>query len=119
MATKAKSATKGKKEEKAAAPARPTRCPGDFKWKPRPKIVEAAEVNDVPRCEKLLERGEDANKALHYAIGRGRLEVVKLLLERGADVHTEIKEGDYWVPPPRPATPPPKAKKSSKGKKKA
>ncbi len=58
------------------------------------------------RCRKLIARGENVNEALHYAIGRGRLEVVNLMLASGADLYTEVKPGDYWVPPPRPPTPP-------------
>eukprot|EP00729_Bicosta_minor_P013151 gene13151-26896_t len=71
--------------------------------------------NDVVRCRKLIERGEEMNEALHYAVGRGRLEIVNMLIEAGADLHTEIRDGDYWIPPP----PDPSAanKKSGKGKK--
>ena len=35
------------------------------------------------RCKKLIARGEDVNEALHYAIGRGRLEIVSLFLQVG------------------------------------
>lgn len=37
--------------------------------------------NDVVRCRKLIERGEEMNEALHYAVGRGRLEIVNMLIE--------------------------------------
>ena len=47
--------------------------------------------NDVVRCRKLIERGEEMNEALHYAVGRGRLEIVNMLIEAGADLHTEIR----------------------------
>jgi hypothetical protein len=46
-------------------------------------LVEAAMANDVVRCRKLIERGEEMNEALHYAVGRGRLEIVNLLIESG------------------------------------
>ena len=39
------------------------------------------ELQDVLRCKKLIARGEDVNEALHYAIGRGRLEIVSLFLQ--------------------------------------
>ena len=44
-------------------------------------LVEAAMSNDVVRCQKLIDRGEEMNEALHYAVGRGRLEIVNLLIE--------------------------------------
>eukprot|EP00041_Stephanoeca_diplocostata_P029029 m.847013 g.847013 ORF g.847013 m.847013 type:complete len:138 (+) comp23479_c0_seq2:350-763(+) len=77
----------------------PTRCPPDFSWEQRPLLVEAAYQNDVTRCKKLLARGEDPNEAFHYAIGRGRLDVVNVFIQAGADLHTAIKEGDYYTPP--------------------
>jgi hypothetical protein len=36
---------------------------------------------DVLRCKKLVARGEDINEALHYAIGRGRLEIVSVFIQ--------------------------------------
>ena len=102
----AKATKKGGKDGKDKKPSRPTRCGPDFHWQDRPRIVEAAAVDDARKVRKLLVKGADPNEALHFAVGRGKLSVVKALIEGGADLHTEIKEGDYWVPPPRPATPP-------------
>eukprot|EP01147_Barroeca_monosierra_P011332 gene11332-3366_t len=96
--TKSKAPSSAKEKEKKAS--RPTRCGPGFEWKPQPKLVDAAEKNDVDRLQRLLVRGEDPNEALHFAIGRGRLSAVNLLLQAGASVHTEIKDDDYWVPPP-------------------
>lgn len=99
-AKKAKPASaKDKKDKK---PSRPTRCGPDFEWKAQPKLVVAAEKNDIDRVERLLVRGEDPNEALHYAVGRGRLHVTEMLLKAGASLHTDIKDGDYWVSPPVP-----------------
>ncbi|EGD83354.1 hypothetical protein PTSG_03962 [Salpingoeca rosetta] len=104
------------KEKKDAKPSRPTRCGPDFEWQAQPKLVTAAEKNDLDRVERLLVRGEDPNEALHFAIGRGRLQVAEMLLKAGASVHTEIKDGDYWLPPPAPPKEE-KSKSSKKGKK--
>ena len=60
---------------------------------------------DLGRCQKLIDRGEDIDQVLHFAIGRGKLRIVDLLVKHDVDLHTEIREGDYWVPPP----PPPEA----------
>eukprot|EP00038_Savillea_parva_P025667 m.48881 g.48881 ORF g.48881 m.48881 type:complete len:105 (+) comp7049_c0_seq1:86-400(+) len=57
-------------------------------------------LKDVLRCKKLVARGEDVNEALHYAIGRGRLEIVTVFIQAGADLHTAIKLGDYYQPAP-------------------
>eukprot|EP00039_Didymoeca_costata_P001014 m.48841 g.48841 ORF g.48841 m.48841 type:complete len:127 (-) comp10588_c0_seq1:200-580(-) len=110
----------GKKDDKKKKKARPTRCPADFKWQKQPLLIDAVASNDKPRCRKLIERGEDVNEALHYAIGRGRLDIVNLLIEAGADLHTEIKEKDYWTPPNEPEASSKKksGKKSKKGSKK-
>eukprot|EP00038_Savillea_parva_P025668 m.48883 g.48883 ORF g.48883 m.48883 type:complete len:133 (+) comp7049_c0_seq2:56-454(+) len=78
----------------------PTRCGPDFKWQKRSLLVDAVEQNDVLRCKKLVARGEDVNEALHYAIGRGRLEIVTVFIQAGADLHTAIKLGDYYQPAP-------------------
>lgn len=88
----------GKKEEKTTQ--RPTRCPPGFQWAPRGRLVEAADRNDLDRVKRLLSRGEDPTAALHHAIGRGRLLVALELLNAGADVMSEPKPGDYFVPPP-------------------
>ena len=100
-----KKAASKKKEEKSVKPARPTRCPPDFEWQPRPRLVEATDRNDVDRVKRLLHRGEDPTTALHHAIGRGKLSVAIALLEAGADPQAEAQPGDYWDPPP---PPPPK-----------
>lgn len=81
----------------------------------------AGRLQDVLRCKKLVARGEDINEALHFAIGRGRLEIVAVFIQvrnsefasqpsnfgltlslsqAGADLHTAIKTGDYYDPAP-------------------
>lgn len=84
-----KKGAKGKDDKKA--PPRKTRCGPDFKWQAQPKLVEAVNANNVNRAKKLMANGEDANEALHHAIGRGKISIVKAMLEAGADIHTEIK----------------------------
>jgi len=82
--------------------------------------VEAVINNDLDRCRKLIERGEEVNEALHVAIGRGRLSIVDLLISAGADLHTEIQTGDYWNAPPADPSAKKSGKKSGKkGKKKS
>jgi len=113
---KKKSGGKGEKD-KPKKKKGPTRCGPDFKWEKRSLLVEAAEQNDVLRCKKLVARGEDINEALHYAIGRGRLEIVAVFIQAGADLHTAIKTGDYFDPSPD-NTSGEGGKKSKKGSKK-
>eukprot|EP00050_Salpingoeca_kvevrii_P011636 m.16912 g.16912 ORF g.16912 m.16912 type:complete len:120 (+) comp3549_c0_seq1:104-463(+) len=118
MPPKQAKAAKPKAEEKKGPP-RPTRCGPDFKWQERSKLIEAIDQNDVEKCRRLIAKGEDVDDALHHAIGRGKLQIVNLFLEAGANVHAEVKEGDYYVPPPPPPPAEKKsAKKSSKKKKK-
>ena len=38
--------------------------------------------------------------ALHFAVGRGKLEVVELLMTAGADPHTAVHGGEYFVAKP-------------------
>mmetsp|Transcript_33089 Transcript_33089/g.86527 ORF Transcript_33089/g.86527 Transcript_33089/m.86527 type:complete len:132 (+) Transcript_33089:95-490(+) len=92
----------GKKGDKGTPKKKkgPTRCGPDFKWERRSLLVEAIDQNDVLRCKKLVARGEDINEALHYAIGRGRLEIVSVFMQAGADLHTAVKTGDYFQPAP-------------------
>merc|ERR1719272_924326 len=95
----------------------PTRCGPDFKWEPKSLLIEAAMANDVIRCKKLIARGENVEEALHYAVGRGRVEVVSLFIEAGADLHTAVKDGDYYLPPPPEPGTEKKGKKGKGGKK--
>ena len=50
--------------------------------------------------QKLIEAGVNVNVSknkhtvLHYACDQGQLEVVKLLLEKGADVNAKNEEGE-------------------------
>ena len=65
-----------------------------------PRFIQAASDGDVKEIVALLEFGNvdlnagdyDGRTALHLACGEGRLEVVKLLCEAGADVNVN----DRW-----------------------
>lgn len=62
------------------------------------------ETGNVPEAKKLLDTGIDVNvkrpgdqnTALIIAAGKGRMEVVNLLLSRGADVNVSNRNG--WTP---------------------
>lgn len=58
------------------------------------ELVEAVKTENVEAVEKLLDSGADLNqpdkhgwKPLNWAAARGKLEIVQLLLQRGADVY--------------------------------
>jgi len=58
-----------------------------------PELVFAASLGDIEQVEQLLSQGIDANQmdekgysALHAAAENDHLEVVKLLVSKGADV---------------------------------
>ncbi len=59
-----------------------------------PELVFAASLGDIEQVEQLLSQGIDANQmdeegysALHAAAENDHLEIVKLLVSQGADVH--------------------------------
>eukprot|EP00826_Nyctotherus_ovalis_P044606 TRINITY_DN4827_c0_g1_i5.p1 TRINITY_DN4827_c0_g1~~TRINITY_DN4827_c0_g1_i5.p1 ORF type:complete len:519 (+),score=138.92 TRINITY_DN4827_c0_g1_i5:166-1722(+) len=68
------------------------------------KLLQAAETGDLATVESLLDRSlgdkvADVNTRsaesytpLHFAAREGRLEMVSLLIERGANVHAQTKE---------------------------
>lgn len=107
---KKKKTAPAQKDAKNKSPARPTRCGPDFLWVTRPPLVEAAALNDVAKVHRLVAAGEDPNAALHFAVGRGKMRVVDVLVAAGADPHTQIQTGDYYVlVPPDPNAPAPAA----------
>lgn len=73
---------------------------------PGARLVEAAETGDIAAVLKLLDSGVDPNAAfeefgttpLINACREGHLKVVRLLVERGADVHQRSR-GDFAMPP--------------------
>ena len=65
-------------------------------------VVEAVKEGDVATVRHLIESGADVNVAegdgmtpLHWAAGRGYVEVTQLLLEAGADVAVGTRIGTY------------------------
>jgi len=81
---------------KALATSAAQNCPLDFKieWGYNPLIFAVIE-NDVDVGNILLQRGAgNEPRALASAIANLRLELVKILLENGADVHAESGWGE-------------------------
>lgn len=62
-------------------------------------LINAAEKGDIKEVEKLLSSGADmedgmaGNTPLMFAVGRGHANVVKLLIEKGADVNAKNSQG--------------------------
>ncbi len=52
-------------------------------------VLQAVRSGDVPWMELLLEAGADGTRALPYAIERRQAEIVRILLEAGADARAE------------------------------
>jgi outer membrane protein assembly factor BamB len=77
-------------------------APQDAAQKPAPsapaadELLDAVRDDDVARVRAALDKGADVNAktrygttALTFAAGRGNLEIIKLLVERGADVNAQ------------------------------
>ena len=78
----------------------PTAKAPDMKW----SIHGAARFGDIEEVKQHLAAGTDVNEKadkigltpLHFASGEGHMEVVKLLIAKGADV--DAKDNDGWTP---------------------
>lgn len=65
------------------------------------KLINAARKNDLREAQRLLDRGTDINQRydnegytpLMEAVCRGRSDIVRLLLERGAEINTRTLGG--------------------------
>jgi len=62
------------------------------------EMLEAVWSNDTKKLKELVKAGVNVNARnecgwtpLHYAVGGGHLEIVKLLLKSGADVNAKEK----------------------------
>ena len=69
------------------------------------KLFTAVKANDVDQANEALEAGADANAkdsdgwtALVIAAGHGRTDIVKALLNKGADINARSRAVDQWTP---------------------
>jgi ankyrin repeat protein len=74
----------------------------DEKTYPPQAIINAAYMGDVEMVKKILEthpdpdvRSESGHTALHVAIFKSNLEVIKLLLDYGFDVNAVVPSNGY------------------------
>ncbi len=63
------------------------------------RLIEAAENGNLQKVKRYLDEGDDihydSDYALRWTAFYGHLEVVELLLDRGADIHADIHaDGD-------------------------
>ncbi|MGO9121088.1 MAG: ankyrin repeat domain-containing protein [Desulfomonilaceae bacterium] len=63
-----------------------------------PPLIDAAKKHDFKQLEHLLEKGDDVNAnsggtALMWASYEGQLDMVRLLLGRGADINAKNQKG--------------------------
>ena len=73
-------------------------------WLWKPAFFRAVELGDGQKAAELLARfpglvgarTANDNTALHVAAAEGRTEIAKMLIEKGADVHSTNKSG--WTP---------------------
>ena len=56
------------------------------------RLIKAASSGDLQLVKLLLNQGADIIDALNYASYYGNIEIVKYLLEQGADIHAENDE---------------------------
>ena len=65
------------------------------------KLIETAKAGKTKTVKLLLEKGADIHaendSALCYAAVNGHTETVKFLLEQGADIHAENDLALYWA----------------------
>lgn len=77
-------------------------CGGSFIAEPTP-LTKAVNDQDLARVERLLDEGHDPNERgvlfpLEIAAGSGNVEILKLLLARGAVVSRAVDDDRAWSP---------------------
>jgi len=77
------------------------KCKPDWAKQMDEHLIVMSKNGDLDKVRLLLDRGADIHahddRALHWASEEGHLDVVRLLLDRGADIHTQDDFALRWA----------------------